>query len=136
LFEVSRVWLESDRGRHSFAVEGVRPATKGVLVKLRGVDDRDAADGLRDARISAERDQLQPLAEDEFYLTDVVGAVVTAPDGSVGIVHSVEVHPSVDCLLIRTETGEFLQQPLVEAFIESIDVEGGCVVLRNREGLF
>lgn len=136
LFEAGRVWLENSEGRRSFDVEAARPAGKGVLLKLVGVNDRDAADALRDARVSVERSELEPLAPGEFYLNDLIGAQVLAPDGPVGIVESVEVHPSVDSLLVRTPTGELLQQPLVEAFLLRIDVEAREVVLRSRQGLF
>jgi 16S rRNA processing protein RimM len=136
LFEAERVWLQTTRGWQIFVVQGARKATKGVLLKLEGVDDRDAAEALRDACVFADRNELPPLEPGEFYLTDLVGAAVLAPDGPVGIVQSVEVHPTVDALVIRTEAGEQLQLPLVEPFIERVDVEAALVVLRNREGLF
>jgi hypothetical protein len=45
------------------------------------------------------------------------------------------VHPTVDSLVIRTDGGERLQQPLLEPFVERIDVDAGEVVLRSRAGL-
>jgi 16S rRNA processing protein RimM len=135
LFETKSVWLVLPRGQQQFTVEAARKATKGVLLKLAGIDDRDAADTLRDATVLAERLALPPLEPDEYYLSDLVGATVLAPDGRVGIVDGVEVHPTVDSLVIRTDGGERLQQPLLEPFVERIDVDAGEVVLRSRAGL-
>lgn len=135
LFEASGIWLELPRGRQRFDIEYARKATKGVLLKLDGVDDRDAAEALRDGVVIALRGELQPLAEGEYYLGDLVGAKVLAPDGVVGVVRGVDVHPTVDSLVIETPDGVRLEQPLVEPFIERVDPEAGEVVLTSREGL-
>jgi 16S rRNA processing protein RimM len=46
------------------------------LVELQGVDDRDGAEALRGCEVQIDRVQLPPLDDDEYYLADLVGAVV------------------------------------------------------------
>jgi 16S rRNA processing protein RimM len=135
LHEASAVWLETKSGRVRYEVESTRGSSKALLLKLRGVNDRNAAEALQGAVLFTDRAELSPLETDEFYLADLVGAVVVAPDGEVGIVEGVEIYPTADALVIRTPNDQLLQQALVEPWIESIDVAGRRVVLTSREGL-
>jgi len=45
-------------------------------ITLEGLTYRDEAEALRGCEVLVERDQLPPLADDEFYLADVVGRAV------------------------------------------------------------
>lgn len=45
-------------------------------VTLEGVTDRSGAEALRGCELLVERDELPPLADDEFYLADAVGLPV------------------------------------------------------------
>ena len=54
-----------------------------VIVKIDGVQDRDQAEGLRGTKLYVPRDALPDLnADDEYYLTDLVGLTVEWADGS------------------------------------------------------
>lgn len=121
--------------RRTLGVESLRPAGKGLLVKLAGIDDRNAADALRGARVLVERSELPALDEGEAYLVDLVGAQVVAPDGVVGEVVRVETHPTVDTLVIRRPDGSLVEQALAPAFIARLDVPNRTVELANRDGL-
>jgi 16S rRNA processing protein RimM len=118
-----------------YTVESCRRADKDVLVRLKGIADRDQAEALRGARISLERSELEPLADGEYFLSDLVGARVIGPDGIVGEVKAVRAHPSVDTLIISTPDGRELEQPLVPAWVESVSVEQGVIELSSTDGL-
>ena len=135
LSEVSSVELAAGESRRSYAIEDVRPGPKGVLLKLAGVDDRDAAAALRGAALSVPREVLPELEPGEYYLSDLIGAEVVGPDGPVGRVVEVRAHPSVDCLAVRLPDGRVLEQPLTEPWVEAVDVAAGRVVLSSTEGL-
>lgn len=118
-----------------FEVESVAPAGKALLVKLVGIDDRDAALALRGARVLVERSQLPALGEGEAYLVDLVGSEVIAPDGPVGEVIGIEVYPSADSLVIRRPDGKLVQQAVLPAFIARLDPAARRVELLSRDGL-
>lgn len=121
--------------QREFEIESIAPAGKSFLVKLVGVDDRDAALALRGSRILVERAALPALEEGEAYLVDLVGCEVVAPDGPVGEVIGIEVYPSVDSLVIRCADGKVVQQALLPAFIARLDGAARRVELVNRDGL-
>lgn len=62
-------------------VETGRRQGKGVVAKLEGCDERDAAAALMGAEIAVSRDQLPPLESGEYYWADLVGLQVETLDG-------------------------------------------------------
>ncbi|MDT8436966.1 MAG: ribosome maturation factor RimM [Gemmatimonadota bacterium] len=54
-------------------LESARPHGGGWLLRFRGREDRDAAERLRGLEIALPDDELRPLAEDEFYLHELIG---------------------------------------------------------------
>jgi 16S rRNA processing protein RimM len=112
-----------------------RGAGKVWLVKFEGVDDRDAAEVLRGATVSVPREALPELEPGEYYLSDLVGARVVGPDGPVGTVVEIRVHPSVDTLVVSTADGRTLEQPLAEPWVSNVDADAGLVELSTTDGL-
>jgi 16S rRNA processing protein RimM len=120
---------------HEVSIDVARPGNDAILLKLHGVDDRDAADGVRGAQLCARRGDFPPLAEGEFYACDVEGAEVVDPDGqTVGRVTSLATYPSVEVLVVETPKGRY-EVPLVDAYVDTVDPSAGRVVLRTLEGL-
>jgi 16S rRNA processing protein RimM len=119
----------------TWRVESVRGGPKGVLLKLEGIDDRDAAETLRDAAVNVERTALPELEPGEYYLCDLVGAEVVGPAGPVGRIVEVRTHPTVDTLVIETPRGGRVEQAIAEPWIEEVDPERGLVRLATTEGL-
>ena len=136
LLEVPAVWLRAEgRAPESWRVESARRAGRMVLLRLQGIDDRDAADALRGAAVEVARDELPPLEPGEYYLCDLVGCRVVGPAGPVGLVHEVRPYPSVDVLVIQTSDGRLVEQPLTAPWIERVDVAGSCVALSSTDGI-
>jgi 16S rRNA processing protein RimM len=93
------------------------------LVRLAGVDDRDAAATLR-GELLLVRESEAPLGDAEWLVTDLVGCVVPG----VGRVERVLDAPSCD--LLELEDGTLV--PLVSDAIRSVDVEGGRIEVDGR----
>lgn len=65
----------------------VVPNSNVVIAKVRGVDDRNAAETLRGTELFIERSALPDLtADDEFYQADLIGFVVVRDNKNVGTV--------------------------------------------------
>ena len=135
LEHVRRVVLTKGEHTRAFSVQAVRGTAKSPIIQLEGISDRSGAEPWKGASVGVNRGDLPPLKPGEYYLSDLVGATVTAPDGVVGIVEEVGIHPSVDTLVIRAPDGGLLEQPLVDEWLSEVDAEAGRVVLANREGL-
>lgn len=75
-------WTLQLRGQHLACsdVKGQQNG-KGLLAKIAGCDDRDAALKWRGASIAVMRSQLPQLADDEFYWADLIGYQINTQDG-------------------------------------------------------
>lgn len=117
-------------------VRYARATPKGVLLCLHDVADRDAAEALKGWAVSLERTVMPPLDPGEYYLCDTVGADVLGPDGlRIGKVAALRLYPSVDALLIEREGGGQAEQPLVEPWVQEVDVSQKRILLASLEGL-
>src|SRR5688500_18940491 len=81
----SHLFLALADGRtQSHSIAAKRQTHKGILVRLDGIGDRDAAEALCGATVSVLRTDLPPLQEGEYYLCDLVGLGVSGPAGTIG----------------------------------------------------
>jgi len=67
---------------HSVVVTAGRQQGKGIIAHLQGYHDPDAARKLMGAEIAIHRDQLAPLADNEYYWADLQGLTVETKDGT------------------------------------------------------
>ncbi|NIM27681.1 MAG: ribosome maturation factor RimM [Gammaproteobacteria bacterium] len=74
--------LKTAGGWRSHALEGGRAHGSGLVAKLAEVDDRDQARTLVGADIAVDRSQLAPLADDEYYWSDLIGLEVVTREGT------------------------------------------------------
>lgn len=126
--------LRHEDGR-TLVVESARDHRNRFLVKFEGVDDRDAAEGLRGALYVSES-EVRSLEPGEFWEHDLAGlAAVRAGTGeALGTVSYVHPGPAQDLLVLDTPAGERLV-PLVAEIVVEVDVDAGRVTLDPPEGL-
>jgi 16S rRNA processing protein RimM len=136
LLEAERVLLSRPEGDgESYVIASTRATGKGILLRLEGVEDRDAAEALCGSTVSVERADLPPLEEGEYYLCDLVGLQVSGPAGPLGSVIEIQVYPSVDAIVIEAPSGERYEQPLLAEWLARVDVAGDGIVLNSLDGL-
>jgi 16S rRNA processing protein RimM len=136
LFDVDDVTAVLENGsERPLRVEQVRPHGSHALVRFEGVTDRDQAIALRGARVFADREDLPPLRDGEYYLADLVGLEVRGPDGKVGEVLNVAVNPSVNSVQVKLSDGRVADVPLLPHWVERVNVEERVLVLATLDGL-
>lgn len=99
------------------------------IVQLTGVESREAARDLRGEAIEVVVSALEPLAEGEFLVDDLIGCEAFDGDRRVGRVSDVLLLPSVDALEVEREGAEALLVPLVADAVRSVDAEARRVDL-------
>jgi len=131
--------LETEDGTRQFEIESLRPAKDFLVARLKGIDDRNAAEMLRNIDLFVPRDRLPPIEEDDtFYHADLVGLAAVTPDGAeVGRVMAMHNFGAGDVVEIRPTTGgQTLMLPFTEAAVPEVDVKAGrmVVVMPASEG--
>ena len=119
-----------------YVVESAREYSGRLLVRLDGVDDRNAADALRGMLFLVDSEELPPIEDpDEYYDHQLEGLqVVTIAGASVGSVAEVLHTAAGELLLVRTEEGEVLV-PFVSAIVTSVSLADRTIEIDPPEGL-
>jgi len=118
----------------AFEVLSIRPAGSVVVVRFKGVNDRNAAEALNGTALFVERDAL-PEADDhnEFYHADLVDLAVRNPAGeTIGKVTAVQNFGGGDILEIAHNGEPGVLIPFTVAAVPQVDVKGGFVVVDPR----
>lgn len=136
LVGVSEVVLEAESGAlERRRVLASRQTPKGLLLRLEGIGDRDAAEARTGNVVRVAREVLPKLKDGEYYLCDLVGAQVASGDGPVGEVVEIQMYPSVDAVVIEAPDGARFEQPLLDEWIARVDVPAGQILLTSLDGL-
>jgi 16S rRNA processing protein RimM len=106
-----------------------------LLVRLQGVEDRDAAEELRGALLSIPLDAARPLAADEFWPHQLVGLDVVDREGRRrGRVADVVPGTAHDLLAVALPGGERRLVPAVAALV-TVELPAGRVLVDAVPGL-
>jgi len=126
--------VEDAPGRRRFALTVTRVSAKGVICRIAGVDDRDAALALRGTELWLPRERLPEPDADEWYVDDLKGlAVVDTRGRPLGRVRAVVDHGGGDVVEILADDGRELVVPFTRAHVPEVDLEGGRLVVAAPE---
>ena len=112
-------------------VEWSREGQPGLVVKLRGIDNRTVAELFRGRYLEVPDEQVKALEPGRFYYHQVVGlAVVTSSGQKMGVVEEVLERPANDVWVSREGAVEHLIPATRDAVVE-VDLPGGKVVVAD-----
>jgi 16S rRNA processing protein RimM len=112
-------------------VEWSRPGHPGLVVKLRGIDNRTMADLFRGRYLEVPEAEARPLAEGRFYHHQVVGLTVLTSSGQkLGVIAEILERPANDVWVSRDGTVEHLIPATKDAVVQ-VDVNAGRVVVAD-----
>lgn len=130
--------LSSADGRKAFTLEWVRPQGEMLVVRVKGIASREAAEALTNLELYVPRARL-PLAdgEDEFLAADLVGCVVVDMAGvTLGTVTDVANYGAGDLLDIKCPDGRAVLMPFTKAFTPQLDLKARRIIADPPGGLF
>lgn len=117
--------LSTADGSRAFEIASARPTPKGgVVARLVGISDRNAAEALKGTELYVARDRLPPPSDDEFYYADLVGMTAVTPDGAtLGEIVAVQNFGAGDLLEVRL-AGKAKTEllPFTDAVVPNVDV--------------
>jgi 16S rRNA processing protein RimM len=118
-------------------VEASRPHKRGVLIRLEGVADRNAAEALVTRYLLIPAEETEALEEGEFYYHQLLGLTVETAEGVVvGRVREVYETDPTHLLEVKGEgAGAVHLIPLSRRIVTRVDVEAGRLVIEPPEGL-
>ena len=124
-------------GRGPLTVDRLRMQGPRVILGFAGVEDRTAAEALRNTILVAEVDP-DELSDDpdEFYDHQLVGLRVVTVDGrAVGVVREMIHLPAQDLFAIRRPDGREVLIPFIAEFVPEVDLAARTVRVVPPPGL-
>ena len=123
--------LSDADGRRMFTVASARVTQKGVVARLEGVTDRNAAEALKGVELYIDRERLPATRADEFYHADLIGLTAIDPSGeALGTIEAVHNFGAGDLLEIRlTATGKTELIPFTDQVVPDVDIAAGRAVV-------
>jgi 16S rRNA processing protein RimM len=116
-------FLSSPKGWEEIEVEDFAVNVKAVVAKIKGCDDRNAAERLSKRDIAVSRDWLDAESDGEYYWIDLIGAKVVNQVGEeIGIVDSLMETGANDVLVVKSGSTETLI-PFIEQYLQNVDRE-------------
>lgn len=122
-----KLWYLKRAGQWQEAeLEEGRMHGKGIVAKIRGCDDRDAAAALMDTTVAIRREQLPRAQEGEYYWTDLQGLKVCNLEGvELGRVSHLLETGANDVLVVRQGRDERLIPFVQGQYVTRIDLDAG-----------
>ena len=123
--------LTDATGKKSYKLKVVRVMPKGVVVRVAGIADRNAAEALRGVALHAPRSALGDPEPGEYFYEDLIGLeAVDAAGSRIGLIKAVENYGAGDLLEIaRDGVSKTDFVPFVEAHVPDVDIAAGRVTV-------
>lgn len=120
-----------------YEIEKVRYQQNMVILKLAGVDDRNASEAMKNKDIYITEGDLRQLPEGTFYIRDLVGLdIVDIETGrQLGTLKDVLQNSAQDIYRIELADGGEGMIPVVSEFVKEINMEEGFIKVKLIEGM-
>jgi len=108
-------------------VKRARCVGADVYLTLEGIDDRNAAETLRNQEISVPRAKAEGLKKGDYFVADLVGLKVVCEGETLGVVEDVLQYGAADVFDIRGDKQYLV--PFLKALVLGIDIEAGTMTV-------
>lgn len=134
--KLKEVLLDTPKGYMPLKVEKVRFFKQMVIVKFEGYDTIESIQMYRQKGLFVPREQAVPLAEDEYYVADLLGMDVYLEDGELfGKVKDVMQSAANDVYIIRSLAHGEVLLPAIADCVKEVSVEDNRMVIHLLDGL-
>jgi len=125
-------------GTVTLSVDEAKVHSDSVVAKFAGLDDRNAAEALRGARIFLPRSSFPAASKDEYYWVDLIGLKVVNREGvDLGLVRDLMATGPHSVLCVEytaqqedggSATAERMI-PFVSVYVDAVDIAGKCITV-------
>ncbi len=123
--------LSDKSGTRTFKLKVVRVTAKGIIARVDGIADRNAAETLKGIELYVDRVKLPAASEGEYYHADLIGLRAVSPEGEeIGTIIAVANFGASDLLEIQLKGGTAAEYvPFSDACVPHVDVAAGVATI-------
>lgn len=122
-------WQIKHKGQwQPLAIENLKQQGKDIIVKIKGIDDRDEARAYTNDLLAIQRDALPATAADEYYWTDLIGITVVTQDGqTLGKIVEMRDTGANDVMIIEGEKRHLV--PFINDVLINVDLDQQRIIV-------
>ncbi len=128
--------LETKKGYLHLDVTSARPQKNLVILKFKGYDNINDVEGFKGAKLFVEKENRVALAEDEYFIADLIGLkVITEEDKELGKISDVISTGANDVYVVETDGGKEVLLPAIHDCILNVDYDNKIMLVHLMPGL-
>jgi len=130
IFNYSNWYVGSDNSWQRIEIEDSNyRSNKGLIAKLKNIDDRNAAQSLIDTKIAIDKDELEQLEDGDFYWSQLIGLnVINTKSEELGTVVEMLETGAHDVLVVENELVQRLI-PYDKSIVLEVKLESGQMLV-------
>lgn len=134
--KLKKVILDTGREKKELEIEGVKFFKQFAILKFKGVDNINDIERYKGKSLFVARADAVKLAEDEYFIADMIGLNVVTEDGQeFGLLTDVMETGANDVYVIETKDKKEVLIPAIKECILEVDIEGRSMKIHIMEGL-
>ena len=134
--KLKNVILDMGREKLDMEITSVKFFKNLVILKFKGYDNINDVERFRQAKLLVTRDNAVELAENEYFIADLIGLKASSDEGEeLGEITDVLQTGANDVYVISKEGTPDLLVPAIKDCVVNVDVENGTIVLHLLDGL-
>lgn len=134
--KLKQVILDDGKNQREMEITSVKFFKNLVILKFKGLEDRNEVERLRQAKLMVTREHAVKLKKDEYFIADLMDmAVVTDEGEALGHISDVLQTGANDVYVISREGTPDLLVPAIRDCIKQVDTEQGLMTVHLLPGL-
>lgn len=134
--KLKKINIEQKNSKKEYEIENIKYHKDMVILKLKGIDQIEQAELLRNSYLKIDRNEEEPLEENTYYIVDLLGLSVYTEEGVLlGILDDIYNTGSNDIYVVKDSLGKQTLLPAIQDVIKEIDIENQKIIVHVMKGL-
>lgn len=134
--KLKKINIEQKNSKKEYEIENIKYHKDMVILKLKGIDQIEQAELLRNSYLKIDKNEEEPLEENTYYIVDLLGLSVYTEEGVLlGILDDIYNTGSNDIYVVKDSLGKQTLLPAIQDVIKEIDIENQKIIVHVMKGL-
>ena len=134
--KLKQVFLDTGKEYLELEVERVRFFKQMVIVKFKGINNINDIEKYKGKDLLVTREQAVPLEENEYFIYDIIDALVVDEEGKeIGVLKEVLATGANDVYVVEMPNKKEILLPVIDDCVLDIDIENKKVTAHIMAGL-
>ena len=130
------IYIKNKFEQKEYEIEEVKYHKNMILLKLKGINNIEEANLLRQSYLLKDREKEEPLKEGTYYIVDLLGLEVYDDNGNLlGTLEDIFNTGSNDIYVVKNELGKQILLPAISEVIKEIDIKNKKIIVHLIKGL-